>query len=187
MFESDDEEMRTGKMTITDFSVEAVEEFLRDFYTRVLPSVTNAMEMFALGSKYDMIALMKFCEELIMENIDDSNAIEVFNVGHLFDSSDMKALALNEIKRMHPELTLTNEVLKNPRKMLKILGLVEVEGVKNEKATKVEEEAMEEHPPAKKRKTVVQTCTVKEETKEQEHEELQTEKRQIRRPKRFLN
>jgi BTB/POZ domain len=41
MFESDVEEMRTGKMTITDFSAEAVEEFLRHFYTGELPSVAN--------------------------------------------------------------------------------------------------------------------------------------------------
>jgi hypothetical protein len=74
----------------------------------------------------------------------------VFNVGHLFDSSDMKALALNEINRMHPELTLTNEVLENPRKLLEILGLVEVEKVTKE-AEKIEEQRKQKLSKLKKR------------------------------------
>jgi hypothetical protein len=60
----------------------------------------------------------------------------------------MKALALIEIKRMHPELKLTNEVLKKPRMLLEMLKFVEVEKVKNEEATTAEEQ----EPPAKKRK-----------------------------------
>jgi BTB/POZ domain len=70
MFKSDVKEMTTGKMTITDFSAETVEEFLHYFYTGELPSVTNAMEMFALSSKYDVAGLVEVCKELIMENVD---------------------------------------------------------------------------------------------------------------------
>lgn len=100
MFKSDNEEMRTGRMTITDFSDEAVEEFLRHFYTAELPSILNAMEMFALAAKYDMPVLKEMCEDLISENIDQTNATEIFNMARLFDSEDIKTLSLLEIKRM---------------------------------------------------------------------------------------
>lgn len=122
MFESEVEETRTGQMTIEDFSAEAVEEFLRHFYTGEIPNVTNTMELFALSSKYNLPALMSVCEELILENIDELNAIDVLNLGNLFNSSDMKALAYNEIQRIRPGLKLTNEFMNKPEELMDLLG-----------------------------------------------------------------
>lgn len=68
---------------------------------------------------------MNVCKDLILKNIDGSNAVDVFNLGNLFNLSDMKALAFSEINRMHPELKFTKEIIKKPRELMALLGFKE--------------------------------------------------------------
>lgn len=102
MFENDMKENLTGSITIEDFSVEAVEDFLKFIYNVNFIKETNAMELFALGSKYDIEDLTSVCEEHIMNNLMESNAFEIFTFGHLYSSKKMKDLAFNEISKMFP-------------------------------------------------------------------------------------
>ena len=139
MFESDLEEMRTGVMTINDFSAESVEEFFRHFYTGNLPRITNAMEMFALSSKYNMNELRAVSEELILDNIDESNAIEVFCLGYLFESDDMKFLALLELKKIHPELICREKMVNNPTELFELLKNENLEMVQSSKRRKTDD------------------------------------------------
>lgn len=120
MFENDMTEEQTSQMTIPDFSAVAVEEFLKYVYTGHIPNDTNAMELFALSAKYDVKGLKDACEEMIFENCDCTNALEIFALGHLYCSDDMKALAAYEIERSFPSKISLKDLMAHPEILSKI-------------------------------------------------------------------
>jgi BTB/POZ domain len=75
-FKNDMKEAQTGKMTINDFSADAVEGMLKFMYTGENQE-KNSMDLCALASKYDLSKLKSRCEKIILQNIDESNALEV--------------------------------------------------------------------------------------------------------------
>lgn len=124
-------------MVIKDFSVECVEDFLYFLYSGELRDEKNAMELFAIASKYDVGQLKTIAENIVLNNIDCLNAIEVFGLGHLHESEKLQTAAFNEIKKMFPELKLNDYLIKTPEKLEK---LVEARRNLDRKKTAAEDE-----------------------------------------------
>lgn len=114
VFKNKMQESKKSEMEIPDFSAEIVEQFLHYIYTGEIKDQTNAMDLFAIASKYNVIKLKSICEEIVMENLDESNAFEIFGLGHLYCSHDMKLTAFNEIKSIFPKANLIYDKIKKP-------------------------------------------------------------------------
>lgn len=114
-------EERTNEMWISEFSSETVEEFLRYFYTGEVKSEVNVMEMFAIAAKYDVSTLMFITKETVLDNLDETNAYEIFTLGHLYSSEEMKLSAFNEMKSMFTDKELTDDLIDKPEQ-LKIIA-----------------------------------------------------------------
>lgn len=121
MFENDMEESQTGRVTIHDFEPGPVEEFIRYLYTRESPGEENAMEVFALAAKYDVANLKSTCEKIVVDNIDETNAIAVLTLGNLYESEDMMSEAFDEIKFHHCDLKLGNNLKRKPENIKELI------------------------------------------------------------------
>ena len=62
-----------------------------------MKSLKNTMKLLALSVKYDVPAWREISEEIFYDNIDESNALEVFNLGHLYSSDKLKRFSLVHI------------------------------------------------------------------------------------------
>lgn len=74
------------------------------FYTGKVDSSVNAVEMFELASEFDVLEPKKICKTLIMAKLNESNAVEVFNLGHQYSSEEMKQASFKIIMKMFPEI-----------------------------------------------------------------------------------
>jgi BTB/POZ domain/Leucine rich repeat len=83
IFKNEMKEKKVGKMTIDDFTADVVEGMLEFLYTGQSNNESNAMDLFAIAAKYDIATLKTDCEKLIICNIDEFNALEVFALGYL--------------------------------------------------------------------------------------------------------
>lgn len=100
IFDNDLEESKTSEMRIDDFSAAAVEDFLRYLYIGDVENDTNAMELYQMAHKYDVAGLAKICQDIILDNLDASNAYDILRLGQLHSSEDLKSFALIEIRKM---------------------------------------------------------------------------------------
>lgn len=123
MFSSDLEENRSGQLTITDFSISAIEDFLQFLYTGVVKDYINGTELFTLACKYDVPDLKEICENIILENVDDSNAMEILNLGHLYCSKNLKRAAFTEIEAL-VGLDIEESFIDNPQKLQELVDAV---------------------------------------------------------------
>ena len=126
MFESDMAEVRHGILIIGSFSVDSVEEFLRFFYSGAVKSSFNAMELYALASKYDVKVLKVICESHILDNLSDLEVLElfeVFNLGYLHDSDELKLQAFTQIENSYG--TLEKELLNQPERLRNLIETLE--------------------------------------------------------------
>lgn len=85
------------QLTISEFSKQAVKEFVDFFYTLKKPSHDNAKEVFALATEFKVSKLRSICEEIIYENLDQTNALEIFSLGQRYNSCLLKQQASSEI------------------------------------------------------------------------------------------
>jgi BTB/POZ domain len=116
VFVHDMKEKREGKMTIKEFSVKAVEGMLEYMYTGEVQDKNNAMELFAVASKYDVAELKEINEEkMVLCNLVEANALEVFNLGHLYNADKMKSKAFEVIQDMIPKLQLSQHLMDKPK------------------------------------------------------------------------
>jgi Leucine-rich repeat (LRR) protein len=109
-------------MKITEFTTEAVEQFLRFMYTGTLKKC-NVQEVFAIASKFEVKLLIERTEKIIAENVNESNAMEVFNLGHLHNSDVMKRAAFRQIEKMFPERMLEYELLGKPEDLRQLIEI----------------------------------------------------------------
>lgn len=140
MFHSDMKERLTNMTSISDFSSYAVEEFLRFFYTGEIQDESNVMELFSLASMYDVSRLRSICEEMILENLDGDNAYEVFCLGQLHSSKDLKEFAFLEIKCKFPGKHIDDILMGSPEKMIKFIQAAQ----ERDEKLKLAEEAFDE-------------------------------------------
>lgn len=109
MFTDDAEEAVQSFSGIKNFSVETFEAFLDFFYTGKVDGSVKPLEMFQLAFEFDVPVAKKLCIAKCLENLDDSNAIEVFNFAHHYELIDLKKKSFNIIQRIFPEVDDTFE------------------------------------------------------------------------------
>lgn len=104
-------EEHKSQMTIKDFSVESIEQFLRFFYTARIPDDTCLIDLFVLATKFGVEDLKAKCERKILRNLDVGNAFEIFSLGHFCSAPDMKKTAFDVIKESMPDKNLDESLL----------------------------------------------------------------------------
>lgn len=102
MFENNGNERQSNQVTISGSSADVVESFLEFFYTGRISDSTIAMELSVLASKYDDPQLKQICDELLLENLDESDSPKDFS---------LEAQYLSE-KTMSPQVVFSSN-LKN--------------------------------------------------------------------------
>lgn len=122
MFENKMQEHQLNQVIIEDFSAESVEEFLKFLYTGEIPDQKNAMELFALASKYDVAQLKQICNDNILKNLDESNALEVLNLGNLYSSDGIIQKSFEKIVKAFPEIAFPDLLKKYPESVKEIIN-----------------------------------------------------------------
>jgi hypothetical protein len=130
-------ESEDNEMIIDDFSSDAVKEFLEYLYTNKPIREENAMELYALASKYDVNPLRNSAENIILSNICENNVIEVFSLGHLYNSPKLKQATFDKIKEMFPMFVIVDSMMEKPETLKE---LVEARRVRDDKKGQVEGE-----------------------------------------------
>lgn len=115
---------------IQNCSEKTFESFLDYFYTGKVDSSVNAVEMFELASEFDVLEPKKICKTLIMAKLNESNAVEVFNLGHRYSSEEMKQKSFEIIMKMFPEINDTfenklNEINRLAALKMEIISILE--------------------------------------------------------------
>lgn len=109
---------------IKNFSVETFEEFLDYFYSGKVRTEV-AMELFELAVEFDAPALKIATEENILENLDESNALEVYNLAHERLTKVLKRGAFGELmihfpvldESMLDEIEIVNDLVEARRRL----------------------------------------------------------------------
>lgn len=124
VFDTDMKERRMGKMMIEDFRPEAVKDMLHFMYTGEVNHDENAMDLYALASRYEVLRLKPIAADIVLRNTDQSNAIEVFSLGHLYSNYSMKRLAFKVIKLMFPGENLDENLIRKPEMLENLVNAV---------------------------------------------------------------
>lgn len=117
MFETSLSEKNSKQLIITDFSEEAFEEFLKCLYSQASPEATHAMEIFAIAARYDVSPLKSKCEDIILDNLDEGNALEIFSFAHLYNLEGIKIAAFREIKSRFKGFIVNNSLMHDPLRL----------------------------------------------------------------------
>lgn len=104
MFTFDTDEALEPFGKVGEFSEVAFEDFLQYFYVKEIQCEDNVMELFQLASEFDVPELKSECEKIILRNFNQSNAREVYNLGHIHGSESLKREAFDSLKRSYPEI-----------------------------------------------------------------------------------
>lgn len=119
------------KMEIGDFSVDAVEKFLKFFYIGTIKtSSKSALEIFSLASKFKVLYLKDAIRKFIIDNIADFDALEVFKLASTFKLYGMRRAAFEAIEenlklKLQPnhidDLEKVSEIVETSRKFQSLL------------------------------------------------------------------
>ena len=80
---------KSDKIIISDVSAAAVEQFLTFINTGKVRNVVNLKDLFILASKYEISKLKEFCEDIIVDELNDSNASEMLELGKRYKSGTL--------------------------------------------------------------------------------------------------
>lgn len=103
MMMNDEQFKTTNKLEIKDYSEEAVEDFLRDFYTNEFESTGNALELFSLASNFNVIELKTVYEKMVISSLNEGNALTALKLGNLHESLPIVEAAFYKIKKIIPD------------------------------------------------------------------------------------
>lgn len=103
IFKSESVEASKTFTNIKNFSSKAFECFLDFFYSSGIDD-TVTLELFELASEFDVQKLKAKCVARISNTMDESKALEVFNLGHQHKSDELKKSAFKVLQKMFPDL-----------------------------------------------------------------------------------
>jgi BTB/POZ domain len=121
IFMNDMKEKQTGMMEIVDFTADVVEGMLKFMYTGEVKDEKYAMDLFAIAAKYEVKNLKRVTKALILRNLDDSNALEVYGLGYLHKSDVLKRRGFATIQEMFPEEKLHDSLMEMPEDLREII------------------------------------------------------------------
>lgn len=99
MFERKTKDRQAIKLEILDISSEAVKAFIDFLYERKRPSFEDAIEVFKLAAKYEVVNLKSLCEAIMRDNLNESNAFDIFKVASgQYKSDELKLAAFRKIQ-----------------------------------------------------------------------------------------
>lgn len=112
---------------LRDTTFKAIYNFLRFFYTGELPDAESAPDVLALAFQLKADELKIICERIICQNsLKNSNAKNVFMIGHVNASNKLIVEAFNMIKSNHPNAGFTDDLMQQPEKFMKMVEALEV-------------------------------------------------------------
>lgn len=136
IFTSDGAEAARTFPNVKNSGENAFESFLDYFYSGELRDEVSAIEMFELATVFKVPVLETLCTDRILDNLQESNAPEVFNLGHQHQLKALKEPAFKVIQKMFPEIPddlkdvpdQINKIIKAKRELDVILA--DVKGMK---------------------------------------------------------
>lgn len=114
LFMDDDAKVLQTFKNIKNFRENKIESFHDYFNYDGTATKDRAMELFKVASN-----IRATCTDKILANLNDSNALEVFNLGHHHQSDELKQPAFNAIQKMFPEIPDT--LINNPDHINKLV------------------------------------------------------------------
>lgn len=91
-----------NKTTVSTFSVEQFIEYFHNDH-----NATGFYEMAA-----NVVSQLKgICEDLLLKDLNESNAYEMFLLGHLHSSENLKKKAIDEVKKMFPDRQINDGLI----------------------------------------------------------------------------
>lgn len=137
-----------AELKIPNYSAAAVENFLCFLHTNELHDESNAMEVFEMATKFDIPDLKNRSQEIMVKGLDDSNAVDIFALGHVFAAETMKESALKQIKKTLPTVELTDKLKNNIEGLKELMDARRkfkemLQEAENEQKTKTDEIRLE--------------------------------------------
>ncbi|XP_070489769.1 uncharacterized protein [Chironomus tepperi] len=119
-----------NKLTITDCSVNGFNEFLRFLYCGKLADKSDAIvfEVLSLAHTYDVQYLKQYCDEILMNNLNASNANSIYQNAHKYDLSDelkQQSFALIQVMFKNISQKLPDEFINDPKYVDNLITLAE--------------------------------------------------------------
>lgn len=121
MFESETIEGQLKVITIEGFSARAIKDFITFLHTREPPGEINAMEVFALASKYNVDQLKTISLNMILKNINELNAIYIMDLGKEYTCEYMMRHAFECIRKAQPEINFPDHFVYEPEKIKQVM------------------------------------------------------------------
>ena len=98
-------EKEVGLKHLDNVSDEAFKEFLHFFYSGKIENKENSTQLFELAVEFDVPELKLDCEDIIVSSLQESNMIEIYNLGRMRNSDKLKREAFEIIQEILPEVT----------------------------------------------------------------------------------
>ena len=90
---------------LENFSDEVLNDFFLFLYSESIRHKENAFHLFQLAVIFGVPDLKSDCEEILMENISEDNALEIYNLAQTHKVHDIAKAAFKEIQKKVPELS----------------------------------------------------------------------------------
>lgn len=103
------------RMDALSYTAEAVEDFIEYIYAFSAPRSVNAIEVFKMAAFYDVSKLKSICENIILDNLDETNALEIFTLAYDHDCDKMECNAFLHIRDIFPDYILDESLMEKPK------------------------------------------------------------------------
>ena len=104
MFMNEDAE-EVGIKYFNNVTNEDFKEFFHFFYSGKIENTENATQLFGLAVKFDVPQLKLDCEDIIVSSLQESNMIEIYNIGRTMNSDKLKREAFEFIQEILNDVT----------------------------------------------------------------------------------
>ncbi|CRK99760.1 CLUMA_CG013017, isoform A [Clunio marinus] len=115
IFENEMKDRPSDEIQMKNINSDAVKIFLKFLYTDEVEKEgnSNLLELFSLAAKFKVENLMIIVEGMITDDLNDDNAIEIFELACRFDCDGMKTSAFEVIQSMFDK-PLKDELMNQP-------------------------------------------------------------------------
>jgi hypothetical protein len=84
----------------------------------------NPLDLFKLASTFGIFDLKDVAEQLALDDINEKNAVKLFNMRHLHNSKKMVDSAFAKIKQIYPEGKISDALKNKPDRVIEIIKTV---------------------------------------------------------------